>query len=91
MGIDFLDLEFRLERAFEVKLARTWIESAGDPARRDVQVGRIHAHVCTVLRNAGRSIPHSSWHRVQLCVAQVVKVPPATVRPESWLKELGFG
>jgi hypothetical protein len=59
--------------------------------RFDIQAGRIHDVICRILADAGRPVPKSSWHRVQLCIAKTVSASPKKITPHSWLiEELGF-
>ena len=91
MGLDLLDLTFRLEKAFQIKLPKgSLIEEVWDRDRRDLQAGKIHKQLCKMLEEQGRSVPFSSWHRVKVCIAGAVGVSPLRVKLDSWLiKELG--
>ncbi len=91
MGVDFLDMTFRLERSFAIKkLNQDDFKDFFDLQQRDIQAGRVHECVCRALVHAGMPIPKSSWHRVQICIAQAIWIPPKKIKPESWLfKDLG--
>lgn len=91
MGIDTLDIIFRLEKRFDIKIPRNMLfEEPWNWRRGDLQVGQLHEQVCSRLKQLGWPIPRSSWHRVKLCVAESLGVELRKVRPESWLfKELG--
>jgi hypothetical protein len=93
MGIDTLDIIFRLEKAFGIKIPRNVLfEESWDWRRRDVRVGELHEQLCRRLREAGRPVPHSSWHRVKVCVAESLGVELRKINRESWLfRELGCG
>ena len=91
MGVDFLDLQFRLERSFALKLPSGWLDAIADPVRRDVQAGPIHAMIRRSFADDGRPLPPSAWHRVKLCIAQAGGCSPWKVGEQTWLvKELGF-
>lgn len=91
MGIDTLDIIFRLEKRFGIKIPRnTLFEKPWDWRRRDLQVGLLHKQICNRLTEEGRPVRWSSWHRVKVCVAEALGVELPKIRPESWLfKELG--
>jgi hypothetical protein len=87
MGLDFLDITFRLEKAFSIKLPRGWHE--GMPftttPKFDLRAGDLHDHVCHHLRRANRPVPHSSWTRVKLVLANALGAHPSIIRREKWL------
>ncbi|MGA2497856.1 MAG: hypothetical protein ABSH20_08950 [Tepidisphaeraceae bacterium] len=90
MGVDALDLVFRLEKSFGIKLP--YSNSAGMfDVPGGVTAGHVHDFICRRLTESGRRIPFSSWHRVQLCISRAVGVPPQQVKRESRLvKDLGM-
>ena len=95
MGVDSLDMGFRIEQAFQFKWEGTDYDRLfayiPDPANRDLRAGDVHHYVCTRLRELGRAIPHSSWHRVQKVLAETTGTSPKLIRPQSFLKkDLGF-
>ena len=92
MGIEFLDLQFRLEKSFQTRLPKSWGKEAGDRRPSDITAGDVHAYVCRFLRQSGQPVPHSSWHRVKLCVARVDGTSPSEVKADTRLvKDLDFG
>ncbi len=92
MGMDALDVSFRLEKQFGIKIGRfDWdrIEYHGSPI--DTTAGELHDWVLCLCDEQKVLAPHSSWHRVQKVLVEVLGVSPARVKRESWLKrELGF-
>ena len=84
MGIDALDLAFRLEKRFGVRIR------PGDclpifQARRDLTVGGLHEVVCRRLREEGRPVPFASWNGVRLEVGKALGVSPLVIRRSSRL------
>ena len=98
MGIDFLDIIFRIEKAFAAKIPRGVLHAdvavlsrrPGRRGRLDFTVGGLHEQVCTELARGGYTVPPDSWERVRQCVSDALGVPVEAVRPESLLvSELG--
>lgn len=97
MGIDFLDLYFRVEKAFDITLSRMQPEDLGMSAE-DQNAGKVppltagmfHDFVCGVLKKAGKPVPPSSWHRVQLCIARVGHVEIKEITRSALSEDLGF-
>jgi acyl carrier protein len=87
VGMDFLDIVVRLERAFGTKFERGtlyWTNeqvAAGQFPRSDPTVGFLHQRVCDELRAHRRSIPSDSWERVRDSVAQALSARPQDIRP----------
>ena len=95
MGLDSLDMAFRLEKAFGLKWRRADYERCWNDASKldtaDITAGDIHTFVCKLLTEQGLPIPPSSWHRVQRVLGDVTGSPIAKIRPVSRLKsDLGF-
>ena len=96
MGIDFLDIVFRLEKSFAVKIPRgrlCWTReqvSRGDFPNYDPTVGEIHVRMCELLGEQKRPVPSDSWQRVCRCIGDSLAVMPEMIRPEHHLiGELG--
>ncbi|MEX0717933.1 MAG: hypothetical protein WD066_15165 [Planctomycetaceae bacterium] len=97
MGIDFLDIRFRLEKRFEVRLDRHSETAllatfeAASPEERDFTAGALHDWICEECRRAGRPVPTSSWTRVKLTLAEVLLIAPHEIRRDSRLvRDLGM-
>lgn len=80
MGIDALDIIFRLEQAFDVKIMRGRVYSSEEvnsgfksPAG-DVTVGEIHQRICDLLREMKLPVPQDSWRRVTQCIGDALKI-----------------
>ncbi len=88
MGIDFLDLTFRIEKLLGVTLDNDdWFESAKGRARGDMTAGELHFLVGVKLREAELPVPWSCWTRVRVAVAETAGVPIHEVKRDSWLCE----
>ena len=103
MGIDALDIAFRLEKSFRVKLSREdsdYMYGRGKPRHEQIEptAGEIHDRLCELLKRKGVGPPADSWVRVQTCIAEGIgrrglfgkKLRPEDVHRESFLvKDLG--
>lgn len=92
MGIDALDIVFRLERTFEIKIPRGELfYRDGEISDRhkwfDITIGEIHVRLCELLRNRALPIPSDSWELVTRCIGEALHVPPTVIRPEHRLVE----
>ncbi len=94
MGIDLLDLVFRLESQFHIAIEWEPLERV---TRRftpnDLTAGDVHRVVCDTCRDAGVAVPASSWHRVKLAILHSCpnRVSPTRITPHTRLfAELGF-
>ncbi len=91
MGLDFLDFTLRVEKQFNIKIARG--DSLRLPQRRpsDITAGELHDWLVAILRQRGVAVPFSSWNRVRLILADIVGKPPQIIRRATFIvKELGF-
>lgn len=96
MGIDYLDIAFRIEKEFGV-ITRGKLDFSADPVegrgrnqRSSVTAGALHDRVCDLLRAEGRAAPEDSWPRLQACISEALGVPLTEIRRESRLvKDLG--
>jgi hypothetical protein len=94
MGLDALDLTFRLEKSLGYRLTRSdWEElfrPTATPSRWDCTAGEFHDWVCRRMRAAGHPVPFGSWRRVKICISDVTGTPLAEVRKDAYLiKDLG--
>lgn len=99
MGLDHLDMTFRIEKAFGFKwdlngdadVKRLWAIRANQDIEDDCTAGDVHTFVCLRLRELGREVPHDSWRQLQEIIVKVTRCEVEDVRPESYLKkDLGF-
>ena len=93
MGIDCLDIVFRLEKEFGLMFHRGQLGWPEDDARRrkpplsGFTAGQLHEQVCNVLSRQGLEIPPDSWVRVRGCIATALQLKPEQVRREDRLIE----
>ncbi len=85
MGVDWLDIRWRLERQFDIKFEHSDFAHIWDSGRRDITAGELFDVVYTRLQSEGRPIPFSGWNRVRLELAHALVVPPQTIRRENLL------
>jgi len=93
MGFQLLDMTFRSEKRFGVKLKeRDFVRLTGISATHVPTVGDFHNWVCQSCREQGVPIPHGSWRRIKLIIVDVTGTPPSKIRKESLLNsEIGIG
>jgi hypothetical protein len=94
MGIDALDIVFRLEKAFDVRIpAETLYWSDTQRLKRfanrmsSVTVADVHQRVCDLLVEMKLPVPDDSWERVTRCIGGALSIPPSTLRPGDRLIE----
>jgi hypothetical protein len=94
MGIDGLDIIFRLERAFNVTIPAGRIYWSDEQRRLNkfdrrttVTVGEMHHRMCDLLREMKHSVPDNSWDRVAKCVGDALQVAPTSIKPQDRLIE----
>lgn len=85
MGVDWLDIRFRLERRFDVRIELTDFAHLRGRDRADLTAGELFEVVCRRIRATGRDVPPSAWNGVRLELAQALNVSPLGIRRESWL------
>ncbi len=88
MGMDLFDIQFQLEKRFEIKI--TFKEEivplfmVRTPP--DCMAGELHAYVCQKIKATGRTIPHSSWNGVKWVLCKCLSVKPSLIRRDSLLR-----
>jgi hypothetical protein len=85
VGVDWLDIRFRLERRFDVRIEHADFDHLRGRSRADLTAGELFEVVCVRLRSAGRPVPPSAWNGVRLELAQALNVSPLGIRRGSWL------
>ena len=100
MGIDLLDLTFRLVREFKIKIDReeliqllkarhTWSMSKGYPT--DIQVGDLVALIETNLQKQTPQFTGQVFERVKPHISECLGVKESAVTLDAWLfKDLGM-
>ena len=96
MGIDGLDIVFRLEKEFSFSLRERGgnLMDASEQAIRkrptNVTAGMIHERLCTLLKEHGREVPADSWDRVRHCIAGALGIPLEEIqRGDRIVQDLG--
>jgi hypothetical protein len=89
MGVDWLDMAFRIEKSFGIKVRK------GDPERliptprlfgkQGARCRDLHEMVVRLCIEQQVPVPHSSWTRVKLCIMRACRARAKKVRPEAWL------
>ena len=110
MGLDALDIIFRLEKSFGTMIPRGRVfeepsrPTFGFPVKvagmaaadvpmpekdrgrlYDLTAGQIHDRLCELMREQGKAVPYSSWHRVKKCLTDALGVSPKLIRRDSRL------
>jgi hypothetical protein len=92
MGIDFLDVAFRIEKQFGVRIEPADILPAWTKDdRNDVTAGEFHEIICEKCREQGIKVPRSSWNQLKLALVDALGVTPSEIKKDAWLrKDLDF-
>lgn len=80
-----LDIVFRLERRFGVRLESADFEFMHAPGRTDITAGELFEALCSRFRAVGRPVPVNCWNGVRLELANVLLVSPLSIRRETKL------
>jgi|GEM_PF-5963736 len=95
MGIDFLDLQFRLEKRFNIDFGgrenTRWIELIMQRDPPDITAGEMYAVVIEKLQEQGREIPANGWAMFCFEVSRCLGVDEGDIYSDSLLaQELGM-
>lgn len=92
MGIDLLDFNMRIEKLFGAELPMRDVPPfLTGKKKEEITAGDLHRWVVHLCETKGMKVPPSSWSRVRLALAKVVKKPPRQIRPETLIvRDLGF-
>jgi hypothetical protein len=86
MGIDALDLCFRLEKHFGIRITAKDFEMLhARPDAWDPTAGEVHAWIVKLCATCNVRVPWSSWNRVRLALANVVRKPPQFIKRDTHL------
>lgn len=100
MGVDLLDLTFRIEREFEIKIPKDELqklflnedsESLSRKFRQDIQVRELvtFVEIAIVRQNGGPAC--NVFNRVKKHIAECLQVDESHIIPEAWMiRELGM-
>lgn len=91
MGIDLLDVSFRVERVFGVSPRGEHYNQLclqHDPP--DFTAGELHDLICKLCRAEGKPVPYSSWSRLRLVLVDTLGVNPSQVLKDARIiRDLG--
>jgi hypothetical protein len=92
MGIDVLDIMFRIEKRFGIRIVGAdWTDLVGKRSPPDITAGELWFLVAAKLHEAHLPVPRSCWNAVRVILSQALRVPPREIKKESWLiRELGM-
>jgi hypothetical protein len=87
MGHDLLDLTFRAERAFAIRMPRDWMTRHGVGKNgHDATLGQFHELLLELCREQNVTPPAESWREVTRIVADATGAEGVT--PDTTLKEV---
>lgn len=89
MGVDLLDIRFRIEREFGVRLEmRDLVFPEQSEKIHDPTAGQLFEFLLRSLpvsEHAAKPTDEELWHRLQLIIADVCYIPPTAVIPTARL------
>jgi hypothetical protein len=84
-GMDWLDIVYRLERAFGVSLTDADFADLSAEARVALTAGQLWEVVAARLRASGRDLPADGWDRVVDVLSEALNVKPIRIVPNARL------
>jgi acyl carrier protein len=88
VGLDWLNMTFRLEKRFQIKIKPgEYGVLARRKNREDFTVGELHAFVCRKIKRTGRSVPTDSFEQLKDVLVDTLAVDREEVKPETWFRE----
>ncbi len=92
MGIDFLDLQFRIERRIGITISpedlNDLVEHRHPP---DFTAGALQFAIGARLSELGLPIPENLWEMICEDLGDVCGARPNSIKPSTWIiKDLGF-
>ncbi len=84
-SIDWLDIVYRLEREFRIKLTGTDLEGLSADARVELTAGQLWELVAARIRGVGSEVPADGWERVVAALSEALNVEPRQITPGSLL------
>jgi len=97
MGVDFLDCQFRIEKAFQLSHRVLDHRKLAAPKSANGTFTSVTGRdmldwLELTLREEGREVPNDCWPKLQECIAATVNVPVEHVTLDACLiHDLGFG
>ena len=103
MGMDILDVNLRIEKAFQISIPHhCWeallsrrVERRGwwifQYEQGDATVGELCEAVNKTLREQGMPVPQDTFRRVKATLVETLGVPPSEIHPQALLsRDLGM-
>jgi hypothetical protein len=89
--MDLLDLTFRIERSFGVKIAPGDYDRLPGRVPFEATAGEIHELVVRICIERGVEVPWSSWNKVRKALAEVTGKSPKLIHRDTWIvRDLDF-
>jgi hypothetical protein len=86
MGMVLLDMTFRVERAFRVRVPKGWHEQLGiswQDGGSDATLGQYHEFVLRLCKEQGAVVPAESWPMLIRIVEDASGLDRAQITPET--------
>jgi hypothetical protein len=93
-GVDWLDIVYRIERAFGVSLTASDFQHWTPDARVGLTAGQLLELVAHKLEAAGKELPADCWNRLVLVLGDALNIRAHRIRTESRLYadlSMGYG
>jgi hypothetical protein len=84
-GIDWLDIVYRLERAFGVALTGADFARVPAEVRAELTAGQLWEIVADRVRATEAEVPADGWERVVMILSEALSVRPEQIAPDSRL------
>jgi len=84
-GIDWLDITYRVERAFRVTVTAADFRAWPAEARLGLTAGQLWELVACKLRTTESELPRDGWDRVAVVLSEALNVRAGSIVPESRL------
>ena len=92
MGMDLLDFSFRIEKSFGITIDQSDVNVlANGRTKEQITAGNLHSWIVGICRSQEVRVPLSSWSRVRLELARVVRKSPHLIHRNTLIvRDLGF-
>jgi len=84
-GLDWLDVVYRVQRAFGVPLTAADFVELSPEARRALTAGQLWERIAAHLGATGRPVPADGWDQVAGALSEALNVDPDRIMPTSRL------
>ncbi len=86
MGLQLLDIQFQLEKKFDIKISKEELVSLfTERTPPDCSAGELHDFACRKVEATGRQVPVDSWNAVTRILGDSLTVRSRTIRKDSLL------